>query len=248
MNRLTCFRTLRTHAATAGLLALAAASSPAPAAAAGFLPTLEHHTFSQVRVVTTDGRVIDGVVRGHSTGPRGLKRITVRDAAGAKHKLTGHEIRQVIVPLDPDLREALMAEATTTIEKAIKTDYEPIFETGAMVYDSMAWPKPDNRLLLQRVNPGFDTLIQVYGLPLSKEWSWFGDADGHRPAWFGDEPKAYLVVKRGGPPVRVEKDAYRHQFEALFADCPALLEGVPRDERKFRHFADHVYTYELSCR
>lgn len=245
MNRLARFRALRTHAAAAGLLALAATlATPAPAAAAGFLPTLEHHTFSEVRVVTTDGRVIDGVVRGHATGPRGLKRITVRDADGAKHKLTGHEIRQVIVPLDPDVRDALMAEATTTIEKAIKTDYEPIFETGAMVYDSVAWPKPDNRLLLQRVNPGFDTLIQVYGLPLSKEWT-------HGPvgrAWFGDEPKAYLVVKRGGPPVRVEKDAYRDQFGALFADCPALLESVPRDERKFRHFADHVYTYELSCR
>lgn len=242
MNRRHPNRSQRTAARLLALAATLAAS--APVAAAGFLPTLENHSFSRVRVVTVDGRVIDGEVRGHAEGFRGLKRITVADTAGVRHKLTGHEIRSVIVPLDPVLRTALMEEATTTIEKAIKTDYEPIFQTGEMVYDSVAWPKPGNRLLLQRVNPGFDTLIQVYGLPLSKEWT-------HGPAgraWFGDEAKAYLVVKRGGPPVRVEKDEYRHQFDALFADCPPLLEGVPRDERKFRHFADHVYTYELRCR
>lgn len=246
MNRHHPNRSKRTLSAGACLLALAATlSAPAPAAAAGFLPTLENHYFYRVRIVTVDGRTIDGEVRGHATSFRGLKRITVVDASGAKHKLTGHEIRQVIVPLDPDLRAALMQEATTTIEKAIKTDYEPIFETGEMVYDSLAWPKPDNRLLLQRVNPGFDTLLQVYGLPLAKEGSWL--SNGHH-AWFGDEAQAYLVVKRGGPPVRVEEDEYRRQFEALFADCPTLLESVPRDERKFRHFADHVYAYELSCR
>ncbi len=247
MNRHHPNRPKRTLAAGACLLVLAAhLSAPAPAAAAGFLPTLENHTFYQVRVVTVDGRVIDGEVRGHSASFRGLKRITVVDSSGAKHKFTGHEIRQVIVPLDPDQRAALMAEATTTIEKAIRTDYEPIFETGEMVYDSVAWPKPDNRLLLQRVNPGFDSLIQVYGLPLAKEGRWLSSSS-HR-AWFGDEVQAYLVVKRGGPPVRVEEDEYRRQFEALFADCPALLESVPRDERKFRRFADHVYAYELSCR
>lgn len=248
MSRLTRLhrRPARAAAAGAALLVLTAVlAAPAPAAAAGFLPTLEEHPFSYVRVVTTDGRVIEGRVSGQRTGLRGLKRITVVDETGAKHRLTGQEIRQVIVPLDADQRNALMEEATTSIEKAIKTDYETIFETGEMIYDSIAWPEPDNRLLLQRVNPGFDTLIQVYGLPLSKEWTFGG---GDRPAWFGDEAKSYLVVKRGGRPVRIEKDEYRRQFEALFADCPPLLEGTPREERKFRNFADHVYAYELSCR
>ncbi len=214
-----------------------------PASAVGFLPVLDGLPDRDIRVTTAEGQVFAGEVRGTASNSRGLTRITLVEPSGAKHRLKIAELKQVVVPTPVFAHPAMVAAATTTLEKAVKTDWERLSEVRELVFDSVPWPGGGKRVLLMRVNPGFDRRVQVYGLPNAKE----GTTRINEKAFFGDEPKAFLVVKDGGEPSRIGKGNYRESFETLFADCPALLERVPRDERKFKHFADHLYEYETAC-
>lgn len=228
----------------AGLLAALALAFATPAAAAGFLPTLQELPDPDVIVTTADGREIPGRLSSYSWGFRGLDGITVVDAEGLKHRLGPGEVERLVILLNRFSRLALFAEATTTIEKAAKTDYEPLAEATELIFEPVRWPDGPKTWLLQRVNPGFDTLIQVYGLPNARE----GTFSSGSLQVAGDEPKAYLAVRRGGEPIRVRKKSYEDDFDRLFADCPELLERYRKRDRRFRDFADHVYAYELSCR
>ncbi len=237
-------RPLRARLLTAGLAAAALLGSAGLAQARGFLPPLDHLSFPEAQVITVDGQRLYGAIPGYSQRFRGISRIVFFDSSGNRIKLRADEVQQVIIPVGPDTEIDMYGEVLTTVEKAIKADYELIHNVRAIVFDSIVWPESDRRLLLQRVNPGFDRQIQVYAMLNADEG--VSRVDG--VPWFGDEEKSYLMVKNNAPPVRVKKRHYKNDFERLFGDCQAFVSSVPRQDRKFRHFADHVYAYQQVCR
>lgn len=226
------------------LLALALLLTVAPlhAERIGFLTPVDDFPFVPGEVITRDGTVVEGSVQATFSGIRGIKRIKVRQADGNKLKLRARDVEQVRVPVDTATRVIMVANATTTIEKAARTDYDPIHEVNEVIFDSLTWPGSDTRLLVQRVNSGFDDRIQVYAMRNARE----GTHEINGILAFGDEEKAFLVVKDGAAPIRVKKRTYRAQFDDLFGDCPAMAREISGKIR-FRDFAAHVAAYDLHC-
>lgn len=224
-------------------LALVLALLAGPVAATGFLPSVKGLPGWEARVITSEGRVLDGVVVGSMMNWRGIRRITFKDLEGTRHRLEANDIRQIIVPLDrPMARESLLFEATGTLVKAAKTDYRQIRDTAEMIFDTVPYPSADKRVLLPLVNPAFSGRIRVYGLLNEREWT--HSVAGLR-IW-GDEPNAYVVVKDGGKAWTVEDDDYEDEFERLFGDCPEVMKQYD-DDPDFDDMARHVLAYESLC-
>lgn len=236
-------RSLRSRLLTAGLATAALLSSAGLAQARGFLPPIEHLSFPQAQVITADGQQLYGGIPSYSQRFRGISRFVLFDIDGNRLKLSAEQVQQIRIPVGPGTEIDLYGQVFTTVEKAIKADYELIRNVHTLVFDSIVWPGSDRRLLLQRVNPGFDRTIQVYAILNADEG--VSTLDG--VPWFGDEEKSYLMVKHNAAPVRVKKKHYKKDFEQLFGDCEAFVHKVPRKERKFKHFADHVYDYQQTC-
>ena len=218
--------------------------SSAPAEARGFIPPVDAISFPAVYVTTADGQEYFGHISRYSTRFRGISRITVEDLDGPRLKLKAHEVQQIVVPMNPILEAEMYGEVLTTVEKAIRADYEAIHNVRALILDPIVWPESDRTLLLQRVNPGFDRDIQVYAMFNADE----GVHSFDGIPWFGDEEKSYLAVKDDGEPMRIKKRRYKEDFVRLFGDCQTFLDAVPNKQRKFKHFADHVYEYQRACR
>jgi hypothetical protein len=232
--------------ALAAALALALA---VPASAARFVTPVEDVGGWTVRVFTTDGRVIDGEVRGVRSRSHGLDRITVLDASGAKWRLAPEEIRLLVVPVGGAELPDSVAEVLAPI---LRPDYEPPLVVTELLFEPVVWPK--RALLLQRVNAGWDRRIQVYAVPADKKSDPSSDdvASYRRTFLYrtlrGEEWKNTYVAVKDGKAIKVDAEWYGRTFEQLFGDCQAMLDRYPPGDRgKFRHFADHVLAYEMHC-
>lgn len=238
-------RRLSSAIATLCLAAVSIAPAEAERPEIGFATPISVPIGPVVWVTTADGEELVGELRSSTAVYGSTSKLRIRLESGEKVRLKASEIQQVRLPVNDLVRAMMMEEATTTIEKAVKTDYEPIFEATELVFDSVRHPKSRRVLLRQRLNQGYDWRIQVYDLPNSKEGMWVSERG---LGWFGDEAKAFLVVKDGAEAVRVRKSDYRDEhFQELFGDCPALLDRYQGKQRKFRLFAEHTYQYHQLC-
>lgn len=89
--------------------------------------------------------------------------------------------------------------------------------------------------LLQVLNGAFDQRIQVFRKPIPIAGS-FLDMEKER----------FWVIKDGGAPMLVDRKRYVTAFVALFGDCDVTA-GYSKKERKFRHFAEHLFVYDRHC-
>ena len=244
MTRQPSFRAL----ALAALLALFLLALPAEARRpqVGFLTPLGEPTGPELVVYTQDGEVLEGHIARSMSWFGSMTKMTFELEDGSRRKLTAAEVDRVIMPMHKIWQIAMIGEATETLEKIWRTDFDRIFEVDELVFDSVRHPKSERTSLRQLINPGFDHRLRVYYLPSSKEGkSYFGDLP---KAVFGDMPKAFLVVKDDGEAVRVKQGDYRKEwFEQLFGDCPEVLELYQGDRRKFKFFAEHTFVYDQAC-
>lgn len=229
-----------------GLFGLAFLFLATPLFARGFLPVIEGLPPTQARLITVQGEVFLGQVEGELQGVHGPFKIALRTADGALLHFTAEDVREIFLPLEglllPVVHTALVLQSTTTLEKALRTDYKVLRELDAMHFDSVRWPGRSQHMILQRVNPGFDRAIRVYAFRNAREGLYFFD---DIPV-FGDEQKVFVAVKKGKS-YPIHKKSYREEFAILFGDCPAMLEEVPVRERKLHRFADHVWSYQETC-
>jgi hypothetical protein len=231
---------------TASLLGLAFFLLTTPLFARGFLPLIEGLPPTEARIVTVHGEIFTGKVEGELQGVHGSFEVDLRTEEGTVLRFTAEDVREIFLPLEgpllPLIHTAMVLESTTSLEKALRTDYKIIHELDAMHFDAVRWPGRSQHMILQRVNPGFDKAIRVYALRNAKEGVHFFD---DLPL-FGDEQKLFIAVKNGKS-YPIHKWSYRDEFAILFADCPAMSEKVSHRGRKFRHFADHVWAYQQLC-
>ena len=228
------------------LATLAAAMAPAHAARpkVGFLTPINEPDGFDLLVVTREGEELRGHIVRSTSWFESITRFTLKLDDGSKRKLRAEEVDRVYMPMNEIWRAAMVSEASTTLEEIWKSDFERIFEVEELVFDSIRHPNSDRVALRQLVNPGFDSRIRVYGLPASKEGIFSSDDI----AYFGDMPKAFLVIKDDDETRRVKQRQYRrHVFEELYGDCPELLERYRGDMRKFKFFAEHVFLYDQLC-
>ena len=196
-----------------------------------------------VQVETAQGEVLHGVVRRAVWTSHGISRFTLVEADGKRTRFDANQIRRLSVPAELWAQEAVVARAVTTIENDSNTDDDPIATAKELIFDSVAWPDNDHRVLLQRVNLGFDQSFRVNALANGNQETW---TLGSVPA-FSNEKSVYLVTRANTAPIQVEKKIYRKQFATLFGDCPQMLTRYKKNDRDFSDFANHIANYDQLC-
>jgi len=191
-------------------------------------------------VTTLDGKVISGKVKSASFGTNGMMSFTVKDEEGNKTKYKAADVQQLKLKVDGLAKLEITAEQTSNIEKLANSNFKEVIEREFIYWQRVKQVGKDKYLLLQLLNPGFDSKLKVYDLPNSKS----GETSIGGIAVSGDEATAYLVVKNGES-LKITKKKYKKQdFALLFSDCQKIIDN---NEPNFKEFATHVYFYDQLC-
>lgn len=191
-------------------------------------------------VTSLDGTIIKGDVKMASFGNNGITGFYLKDEAGLKHKFKADEVKMLKLKVEGLAKLEIIGEQSSNLSKLANSNFKEVTEREFIYWKRVKHPEKDKYLLLQLLNPGFDSLLEVYDLPNARTAESFsGDI-----AISGDMPKAYYVVKNGET-LEIKKKKYKKQdFELLFSDCPVIIENNKPD---FKHFAEHVFFYNEYC-
>src|SRR5690606_21823147 len=89
----------------------------------------------------------------------------------------------------------LIAESTETVKKLTKANFEEISNREYIIYQQARLPgKKTKYVLLQLLNPGFDSKIKVFQDPWAAETQGLTFSDAQLT---GEEDKSYFFVKTG---------------------------------------------------
>lgn len=193
-------------------------------------------------MLTKDMATIEGDLKSAVIGMKGITSLSIKDLSGEKLKFKAEDIHSLKVKVDNLAKLEMLAEKTSNLEKLFNADFNEVVDRKFAYYDQVQLPGKDRFVLVQLLNPGFDSKIKVYENPGAKT----GETSVNGMAIKGDQAKAYFIVKNGEVK-EISKNKYKKgQFEELFGDCPDLINYYSKPD--FSDFAEHVLFYELKCR
>lgn len=194
-------------------------------------------------VTTVDGKEIPCEIRSALFGMNGLASMTVRDTVtGEKLKFKAEQVARLRVKIDALARMEMLADKTSNLKKLRDADFSEITDREYAYYDQVQIPGKDVFVLIQLLNPGFDSKIKVYDKPMAKT----GETEIGGIAVSGGQAKAYYVI-RDGVTTEISRGKYAKTFfPLLFSGCPELIAAFPDPE--FADFAEHVLYFETKCR
>ena len=186
-----------------------------------------------------DGTIVEGKVSMATIANGYLSSLTLKDAVGEKHKHKAAEIKQFKVKMGVLAKLDAANEGSSSIGEMFKTDYNEIIEREYIIYKQALLPKKkDKYRLMQLVNPGYDSKIQVFDDPGGKETSGLVN---------GGKEKSYLVVIDGKKSIEVKKGSYKKDFPMLFGSCESFMGTIDSKKPKFWDMAGHVFAYDQLC-
>lgn len=205
---------------------------------AQFVTPLE--TISGDAIVTTSsGEVYEGKLKNAMTGPNGLISFKLKDASGTDHNYKVADIKELKIKIDGLARLEIVAEQTETISKLANSNFEEVVTRDYIIWQQVKHPKKDKFLLLQLLNPGFDSKIKVYHKPNAES----GQTSVGGVAVSGGEANAYILVKDGQTIEMSKKQYKKGGYQELFSDC----EKMKKEKPDFKAFAVDVFTYDQLC-
>jgi hypothetical protein len=192
---------------------------------------------------TKEGNVVEGTLSGMKFKKGLVEQIKMKDVNGKKLKFKASDVAEFRVPPSSLGKLAALNESTASIKKMTKANFGSIVKKDYVYFEQALLPgKKPRYLLLQLVNPGFDSKIKVYDDPKAKSTG--GVAVGGIQAT-GGELKSYYVVK-DDVAQRVKKKDFDEMQSWIFGDCSALNKSFD-GELKFKDFAAQVFFYDQEC-
>ena len=191
-------------------------------------------------VTTLDGEVLSGKVKYASFGPNGMMSFMLLDTEGNKNKFKAADVQQLKLKVDGLAKLEIIAEQSSNIEKLANSNFKEVVEREYVYWQRVKHPEKDKFLLLQLLNPGFDSKIKVYDAPSNKS----GETSVGDVAVSGNKATAYYVIKKGQS-LKVSKKHYKKvDFGRLFNDCPFVITNNKPD---FKEFSAVVFYYDQMC-
>lgn len=190
-------------------------------------------------VITLDGTVITGKLRNASFGPKGIMAFKIIDKSGVGKKLKAAEVQQLKLKIDGLAKLEIIDEQTKNLEKLAHSNFKEVVEREYILWQRVKQPGKNKYLLLQLLNPGFDSKLKVYDLPNAKS----GETSIGGVAVSGNNATAYYIVK-DGKTYKISKSKYKKEgYKFLFGNCNLLNEEKP----DFKEISVHVFLYDQAC-
>jgi len=187
----------------------------------------------------SNGQIIKGEMGlGVVSTSSGLQRITsvVIFKKGEKNlKYKPKEIKEIKIKANWSDMSTSDANNKSSLQIKFYADRKSDYYIFRTVLDKKGKPR-----LMQLLNPGFDSNIQVYADTKSKHSS--------IAAILGkDAAKSYYLVKGTDQKgIYVKKSKYKKLFQKIFGDCEDMMSKFG-DKIKWGDFAKHIYAYDQDC-
>lgn len=190
-------------------------------------------------VLLKTGDVVEGTIRSTTSG-RGINQVKLEDESGATHALAAREIQEFAVAMNGATRLQYAMERGSSVKKLLSRDQPTAKPKDYVIYRNTSI-NGEKELLLQLLNPDFDSVFEVFYDPFARKTT---ALEGELITWTGDKHRAYFISKNGGPLVKVKKGNYKQAFETLFGDCPQLTDIK---KPKLMDLENHILYYQNYC-
>jgi len=209
-----------------------------------FMPVFDQQWGRITYVVKNDDSMVWGKASSGMIGPNGMMSITLKDTVtGEKSKFKVVDIKEVGVSSKGGLGKfetmTSALQSANSISEMARTDYKSVLNADYYIYRRVVDKKGKPRML-QLLNPGFETRMQVYADPKAKESS-----GGLLSNMAEGMEESYYVARGNSSATYVQKKKYKKSMSSVFDDCSTILEAYKPD---FSEFAEHVFYYENECK
>lgn len=191
-------------------------------------------------VITAAGETLEGQLKNAATGPNGLISFKLTDFNGRDHKFKAEDVKELKIKVDGLAKLEIIAEQSSNISKLANSNFDEIVQREYIIWQQLKHPTKDKFLLLQLLNPGFDSKIKVYQKPNAES----GETSVGGVAVSGGEATAYMLVKDGKTILMTKKDYKKGGYTELFSDCEQMNNPKP----DFKEIALDVFSYDQLCK
>jgi len=213
----------------------------APAFAQEFLPPIERFSSSKPGyLVTKAGERVEFILDDLDRKKGLIVRIEGKTLEGKKFKYEADEVVELGLAPSDFAKFSSAMESTRSIDKMQRTQVGESTRNLVMFYQEQL-DEPKRTVLVQLINPGFDSKIRVYHDPFAMETMGVGFAGVQVT---GGIDMSYYI-KANGKVFRLKKKNYDDEFGTLFGSCPALKTQFKRIV--WRDLGGHVFFFDREC-
>ncbi|PLX12435.1 MAG: hypothetical protein C0598_05975 [Marinilabiliales bacterium] len=112
-------------------------------------------------VTTLDGIIIKGDIKMASFGNNGMTSFYIKDEAGVKQKFKASEVKQLKLKVDGLAKLEIIGEQSSNLSKLANSNFKEVVDREYIYWNRVKHHDKDKYLLLQLLNPGFDSLLEV---------------------------------------------------------------------------------------
>ena len=206
-----------------------------------FLPAIERFSSKKESfLVTTKGDTTKFFLDDLDRKKGLIVNVAGKTVDGKKFEHNAEDVTFLALAPSDYAKFAAFSEGTSSVLRASKTDFKQINRDLIFFYREYLDDKK-RTVLVQQVNPGFDSRMRVYDDPYAAQTAGIGVAGMQMT---GGQDKSYYV-NYNGKTFRMYKRDYDRLFTEFFGKCPDVMTGFKN--RAWRDFAEHLFIYEQNC-
>jgi len=218
-----------------------------PVLAQEFIPAYDRFSGKEpAYIMLEDGSKLVGTLDNLSRRKGLIEEVVIKDMSGKKIKLNPEQIKSMYLMPSGFSKFSTNMDAGTKVKKwdAKYIDSEIIKKGYAYFEKAKVFIKDkEEMLLMQLLNPGFNTKIRVFHDPFAAETMRTG-IGGMTMA--GGDDKSYYVQVGDLPSKKLKKKEYDDEIKVMYASCPDLVKKIGQKLR-WTEFAQHVYEFTFEC-
>lgn len=213
-----------------------------------FIPEMNSSSITsakEVYAVTNAGDTVRGKMGAAMIGMGQLRSFTIKKEDGTKVKFKSPDVK-VLAVKPSKLANIESAMSVANVGRAGEIDFDKVVNREWVYFEQALLPKKkDKFVMMQLLNPGFDSKIKVYLDPNAKETKGIG-VGGIQVT--GGDAKSYLVVFDGDKSELYKKSRYKKEaLGQLYKDCSVFKENYSGEKFQWKNFAEHVFVYDQLC-
>jgi hypothetical protein len=185
---------------------------------------------------------------------RGIRKITLITSEGEKKVFRADELTKLGFKNNGVVNTFSIIERSSSIKKIATTNWKQIFNREYIVFQHTLLPSGKRHVMMQILNPGFDTRIKVFysngsrktfgvRVPLPPSMK-IGPMTSNGLRLTGGMQRVYWISKNNDKVYKVKKGRYNKKtFLKIFGDSPEMTDAFNRPYR-FKNFPEHVFYYD----
>jgi transcriptional antiterminator Rof (Rho-off) len=212
-----------------------------------FIPAYDRFSGKETSyIMLEDGSKVEGTLEDLDRKKGLIQEVVIKDASGKKITLTPDRIKAMYLMPSGFSKLSTNMDVGTKVKKwdAKYIDSE-IIKKGYAYFEKakVVIKKDQEMLLMQLLNPGFNSKIKVFHDPFAAETMRVGFG-GLTMA--GGDDKSYYVQVGDNVAKKLKKKDYDDEYKVLYASCSPLLKKIS-EKLRWTEFAQHIYEFSFDC-